>query len=219
MLIFLQDGHRLTRPINIVVSRASGAAISAVERAGGQVMTRYYTWQSIRRVLRGQSHPTGPLENFPIHPAISSIPNLIPEALPISPDTITEASADTAPTAANAGEGEGEVTALSPITAAIAASNGTGGGGLQALAKGRYEYALGYRYRLPNPASRKAIEYYRDPAHRGYLAHTVAEGEGPSLFFKKPMPRAEAIQRRREIRGKGAGGTEGKKREVENRLW
>ena len=38
--------------------------------------------------------------------------------------------------------------------------------------------------RLPDPTSRRDIEYYRDPAHRGYLSHLVAEGQGPSLFFK-----------------------------------
>ena len=40
--------------------------------------------------------------------------------------------------------------------------------------------------RLPDPTSRKDIEYYRDPAHRGYLSHLVPEGQGPSLFFKTP---------------------------------
>lgn len=40
--------------------------------------------------------------------------------------------------------------------------------------------------RLPDPTSRKDIEYYRDPAHRGYLSHLVPEGHGPSLFFKTP---------------------------------
>jgi large subunit ribosomal protein L15 len=43
-----------------------------------------------------------------------------------------------------------------------------------------------FSYRLPDPTSRKDIEYYRDPAHRGYLSHTVEEGQGPSLFFKPP---------------------------------
>ena len=40
--------------------------------------------------------------------------------------------------------------------------------------------------RLPDPTSRKDIEYYRDPAHRGYLSHLVPKGHGPSLFFKTP---------------------------------
>ena len=43
-----------------------------------------------------------------------------------------------------------------------------------------------YKYRLPDATSRRDIEYYRDPAHRGYLSHTVKQGESPSLFFKKP---------------------------------
>ena len=41
-------------------------------------------------------------------------------------------------------------------------------------------------YRLPDPTSRKDMEYYRDQAHRGYLSHLVAEGSSPSLFFRKP---------------------------------
>lgn len=50
-----------------------------------------------------------------------------------------------------------------------------------------------YKFRLPDATSRKDIEYYRDPAHRGYLSHLVKEGESPSLFFKKP---GEAKERR-----------------------
>lgn len=43
-----------------------------------------------------------------------------------------------------------------------------------------------FAYRLPDPTSRKDLEYYRDSAHRGYLSHLVEEGHGPSLFFKTP---------------------------------
>ncbi len=43
-----------------------------------------------------------------------------------------------------------------------------------------------YRFRLPDPTSRKDLEYYRDERHRGYLSHMVAEGKGPSLFFRTP---------------------------------
>lgn len=43
-----------------------------------------------------------------------------------------------------------------------------------------------FRYRLPDPTSREDIEYYRDPAHRGYLSHQLAAGESPSLYFKVP---------------------------------
>lgn len=45
---------------------------------------------------------------------------------------------------------------------------------------------LTHKYRLPDATSRRDIEYYRDPAHRGYLSYLVKEGEGPSLFFKVP---------------------------------
>lgn len=43
-----------------------------------------------------------------------------------------------------------------------------------------------FRYRLPDPTSRWDIEYYRDPAHRGYLSHQLKDGESPSLYFKVP---------------------------------
>lgn len=43
-----------------------------------------------------------------------------------------------------------------------------------------------YKYLLPDPSSRKDLEYYRDVSKRGYLSHLVAKGHGPSLFFKTP---------------------------------
>lgn len=43
-----------------------------------------------------------------------------------------------------------------------------------------------YKYRLPDPVGRWHIEYYRDPAHRGYLSHQLKPGETPSLYFKVP---------------------------------
>ncbi|KAG5980762.1 hypothetical protein E4U55_003687 [Claviceps digitariae] len=46
-----------------------------------------------------------------------------------------------------------------------------------------------FRYRLPDPTSREDIEYYRDPAHRGYLSHQLAPGQSPSLYFKVPGER------------------------------
>ena len=69
-----------------------------------------------------------------------------------------------------------------------------------------------YKYRLPDPTSRKHMEYYRDEAHRGYLSHMVEEGHGPSLFFKTPgMGRRD---------GKKKDGKEGKANKGgENRLW
>ena len=65
-----------------------------------------------------------------------------------------------------------------------------------------------YKYRLPDATSRKDIEYYRDPKHRGYLSHLVKEGESPSLFFKVPRKGGE----KREGRRKG-------KVSQENLLW
>lgn len=69
-----------------------------------------------------------------------------------------------------------------------------------------------FRFRLPDPAGRKDIEYYRDPAHRGYLVHTVKEGEGPSLFFKPPGSAQRRAVKSQEVAKK--------QREVaENKLW
>ncbi len=52
--------------------------------------------------------------------------------------------------------------------------------------KGGVKKLVVWQNRLPDPVSRKAIEYYRDPAHRGYLSYQVGQGQGPSLFFKTP---------------------------------
>lgn len=49
--------------------------------------------------------------------------------------------------------------------------------------------AAPFRYRLPDPTGREDIEYYRDPAHRGYLSHQLKAGESPSLYFKVPGER------------------------------
>jgi large subunit ribosomal protein L15 len=73
-----------------------------------------------------------------------------------------------------------------------------------------------WKYRLPNPTSRKAVEYYRDERKRGYLSHTVPEGEGPSLFWKTPVKKGARMQRDRGERGaKG----ESKAERSENRLF
>ena len=63
--------------------------------------------------------------------------------------------------------------------------------------------------RLPDPTSRKDIEYYRDPAHRGYLSHLVPEGHGPSLFYKTPGTGKMAA--RKTSKSKAVAG--------ENRIW
>ncbi len=63
--------------------------------------------------------------------------------------------------------------------------------------------------RLPDPTSRKDIEYYRDPAHRGYLSHLVPEGHGPSLFFRTPGTRK--VVERKTAKSRNVAG--------ENRIW
>ncbi|PHH91369.1 hypothetical protein CDD83_730 [Cordyceps sp. RAO-2017] len=50
------------------------------------------------------------------------------------------------------------------------------------------------RYRLPDPTSRRDIEYYRDPAHRGYLSHQLTPGQSPSLYHKIPVEQTEKGQ-------------------------
>jgi large subunit ribosomal protein L15 len=66
-----------------------------------------------------------------------------------------------------------------------------------------------FTYRLPDPTSRKDLEYYRDPAHRGYLSYLVEEGHGPSLFFKTPGTGV-----RRKAKKAGSATVAG-----ENRIW
>ncbi|OKL55812.1 hypothetical protein UA08_08932 [Talaromyces atroroseus] len=64
-----------------------------------------------------------------------------------------------------------------------------------------------FTYRLPDPTHRKDIEYYRDPAHRGYLSYLVQPHEGPSLFFRSPAER------------KSSAGIKKEKTLAPNRLW
>ncbi|KAI5919308.1 ribosomal protein L18e/L15P [Camillea tinctor] len=113
----------LKQPIDIVISRASAAAIEAVEKAGGKILTRYYTKKSIERLVAGKSVNT-------------DLP------LPVGREHVE------------------------PI--------------LEQVRK------KGFSYRLPDPTSRWDIEYYRDPAHRGYLSHLLKPGDSPSLFFRVP---------------------------------
>ena len=115
--------------------------------------TRFYSATSIKRVLRGDSHPVISLDASPslITSAAASTPDLIPSPI------------------------------LSALTAATAEQDRK-----EALAAVFRQIATKYKYRLPDATGRKDIEYYRDPAHRGYLSHTLAEGDSPSLFFKPP---------------------------------
>lgn len=77
----------------------------------------------------------------------------------------------------------------------------------QDLAESNIMREMGYKYRLPDPTKRRDIEYYRDPAHRGYLSHLLKPLEGPSLFFRSPAER------------KSSAGVKKEKVLPENRLW
>lgn len=139
--LLAKGSEQLRTPLNVVVSRASAAAISAIEAAGGSVTTRYYTPFSLQRVMRGKTDPINSLWSQ--------------------------------------------------------------GSDAESIIKG------GFQQRLPDPTSRKDIEYYRDPAHRGYLSHLVPEGQGPSLFFKAPT--TGKLARRKASGSKFVLG--------ENRIW
>lgn len=117
-----KEGFKI--PINITVSRASASAIEAIEAAGGKILTRFYTKESLKRLVQGKSLHTD-------------------KPLPVGKEHVEEI-----------------------------------------LAQARSQKKK--YYRLPDPTSRWDIEYYRDPAHRGYLSHQLAPGESPSLYFKVP---------------------------------
>ncbi|KAK5260725.1 YmL10 [Exophiala xenobiotica] len=74
--------------------------------------------------------------------------------------------------------------------------------------------AMGFKYRLPDPANRSDIEYYRNAKNRGYLSHTVKEGEGPSLYFKPPISEEE-LKALKKARAKSGVA----KAKEENKLW
>jgi large subunit ribosomal protein L15 len=151
-----KNPEQLTSPINIVVSRASAEAIARIESLGGSVTTRFYSPTSIKRVLRGDSHPTVSLQ---------SSTDLIASSLPRLDSAI-----------------------LANLHANEAAKK-------EAMATLMQRIGQSYKYRLPDATARKDIEYYRDPAHRGYLSYMVKQGESPSLFFKPP---GEAKDRRKQ---------------------
>ncbi|KAI1755315.1 ribosomal protein L18e/L15P [Xylaria castorea] len=136
--LLARGGSCLKQPVDIMVSRASASAIDGVEKAGGKIVTRYYTKQAIKRLVEGKSINTG---------------------LPL-------------PTGAEHVE---------PV-----------------LEKVRQK---GFFYRLPDPTSRWDTEYYRDPAHRGYLSHTLQPGESPSLYFRVPPAQiAKDLRKKKKVK-------------------
>ncbi|OAL49023.1 ribosomal protein L15 [Pyrenochaeta sp. DS3sAY3a] len=149
--LLARNAEQLTSPIHIVVSRASEEAIARIESLGGSVTTRFYSPTSIKRVLRGDTHPIISLQ--------------------ASTDLISLAATNPA-------------VVSSPILSSLQAS--TADARKEAMLAVMKEVGQKYKFRLPDATGRKDIEYYRDPAHRGYLTYTLKEGEGPSLFFKPP---------------------------------
>ncbi|TGJ88382.1 hypothetical protein E0Z10_g278 [Xylaria hypoxylon] len=136
--LLARGADSLKQPVDIMVSRASAAAIDAVEKAGGKIVTRYYTKQAIKRLVEGKSINTG---------------------LPL-------------PTGAEHVE---------PVLEEVRQK--------------------GFFYRLPDPTSRWDMEYYRDPAHRGYLSHTLQPGESPSLYFRVPPAQiARDLQKKKKVK-------------------
>jgi large subunit ribosomal protein L15 len=119
----LKGSFKFKSAVNLIVSRASTTAIAAIEEAGGQVTTRYFTPLIIKKILR--------------------------DDISLTPEDIA--------------------TWTKPHARA-----------------------------LPDPSSRKDIEYYRDPAHRGYLSHLIKEGEGPSLYFRPPPTEDKIFVRRKK---------------------
>ncbi|KAK3209909.1 hypothetical protein GRF29_44g1037238 [Pseudopithomyces chartarum] len=186
--LLAKDADQLNSAIHIVVSRASAAAIARVEALGGSVTTRFYSPTSIKRVLSGLSHPVISLQadtNLIGKTAHYKPPHALKSIL--TTDVVenlksAHANPDTPLEVKN--------EALRAVMAQVGAS---------------------YKYRLPDATARKDIEYYRDPAHRGYLSHLVKEGESPSLFFKRP---GEAKDRKSQ-----AARREAAKASAENRLF
>ena len=168
--------EKLTSPINIVVSRASAEAIARVEALGGSVITRFYSPTAIKRVLRGEMHPTISLQ--------------------ASTDLVSRAPRD---------------HTLVPKRFKSALRRGPDDAKPEIMATVMKKVSQRYKYRLPDPTSRKDVEYYRDAAHRGYLSYLVKQGESPSLFFKPP---GEAKDRKKQSARRDAA-----KASADNRLF
>jgi large subunit ribosomal protein L15 len=78
---------------------------------------------------------------------------------------------------------------------------------------------VGFEYRLPDPTGRKDLEYYRDKANNGYLAHTVREGASPSLYYKSEMEIEEGRKAKAERKKGQTQDTEGSLSREENKVW
>lgn len=185
---------QLSHPLNIVVSRASKAAISAVESAGGSVLTRYYTPFSIRRIMQGKTDPINSLQSqapSAFFPSTTTTAAAAAAAVMRMPTFPSSSSSSTPSSVAEAAD-----VVVEPRGESVREERGEEEEGMigrkeeeeEEEEKGDVKKLVFWQNRLPDPVSRKAIEYYRDPAHRGYLSYQVGQGQGPSLFFKTPRP-------------------------------
>lgn len=163
------------QPLHIVVSRASASAIAAVEKGGGSVTTRYYTRWAIQQIRKGKMDPI-----FSLQSARALETTKESDASESEPKE-TEASKTTTNGLATIHATFAEMDSRVPAAPVAPFAN---------LAFPQRQY----QYRLPDATSRKDIEYYRDPAHRGYLSHLVEEGKGPSLFFRTPEESKARLQ-------------------------
>lgn len=170
-------------PVNIVVSRASAEAIAAIEAVGGNVTTRFYSAESINRIIHKQTHPYHSIQWRGFSQSLQSL----------SPPARVRRQ--------TASENEAKAQAAAEAERLAAAAN--------------QDIPQGYIHRLPDATGRKDIEYYRDPARRGYLSYTVKANEGPSLFFRTAKENAR-LQARLKKPGKRTGDG---KAVAENRLW
>ncbi|MCJ1401041.1 YmL10 [Xylographa trunciseda] len=191
----LADGaQELRTPIKIIISRASKSAIAAVEKIGGSVMTRFYTPFAIQRILRGTTDPINSLRSDRI---------MMQEEQDDDEDDEFDDDDDEDDEDVDASSEAGSKALVGDAMATSEAST------IASAVAAAHPKRSGFRHRLPDPTSRKDIEYYRDPIHRGYLSHLVTEGQTPSLFFK--IPRA----------GKGVAGKRAVAKAAigENRIW
>jgi len=165
----------LAQPLNIVVSRASASAIAAVEAAGGNVLTRYYTRWAIQRIIRGTMDPIESLR----------YPTYAHGEVPSKPALKTAEPKTDNPTEQVTYRAEAPATPPAPWAKPALPTSGR------------------YTQRLPDATGRKDIEYYRDAAHRGYLSGQVQEGQSPSLYFRPP--RVGTAPKRKAGRAGSAG--------------
>ena len=181
-------------PLHLVVSRASAQAIAAVEAAGGSVTTRYYTKWALQRICEEKMHPVLSLRSREVVEGRVAPPGCGPATQQILAEALKRAQGRLEGSTAVARVGAvREVPVKGDEGAAVAEeveeSEGEDAQEPEPLPPHVPRTVREYRYRLPDPTRRDDIEYYRDPAHRGYLSFTVRTHESPSLFFRPPVKR------------------------------